>query len=185
MSEHQRKNRQLILRLVLVAVGMFGFGYALVPLYDIFCEITGINGKTGGPVSVAEAQGQIDENRLVTVQFDTAIDRGLPWDFEAETLSMKVRPGELTEAMFFAKNLASEDIVGHAVPSVAPGTASLYFSKTECFCFTQQELKAGELKEMPVRFVISTDLPEDVKILTLSYRFYRSEAGAAPVVAAK
>lgn len=173
----QRSNKRTLATLVLVAFGMFGFGFAMVPLYDVFCEITGLNGKTGGRVAVTEFGSEVDEDRLITVQFDTAVDSGLPWDFEAEKLSMKVRPGELAEAYFTAKNQLNEPVVGHAVPSVAPSVASLYFAKTECFCFTQQTLAGNEEKEMPVRFMVSPDLPDNVKVLTLSYRFYRS-AGA-------
>jgi cytochrome c oxidase assembly protein subunit 11 len=158
-------------KLALFAVAMFGFGYALVPLYDVFCEVVGINGKTGA-ISQAEAEaGQVDMSRMVTVEFDTNIN-SIPWDFQATTNKTEVHPGEIAEVMFVAENRSDRTIVGRAVPSVAPTTASLYFNKTECFCFSEQVLKPGEKKEMPVRFVVGSGLPEKIKMMTLSYTFF-------------
>ena len=166
------KNRSTVFTLVMVSIAMFGFGYALVPLYDVFCDITGLNGKTG-EITVSEASTlTVDTSRLVTVEFDTNVSSKLPWEFRAEKRTMKVHPGEVNEAIFYASNLADHQITGQAVPSVAPAKASLYFNKTECFCFSQQILSSGESKQMPVRFVIDPALPESVELLTLSYTFF-------------
>ena len=161
-------------KLAIFALGMFGFGYALVPLYDVFCEVVGVNGKTG-QVSTAEAEAApVDMSRTVTVEFDTNINADIPWEFEALTHKTSVHPGEVGEVMFIAENTSNRTIVGRAVPSVAPTTASLYFNKTECFCFTEQTLAPGERKEMPVRFIVDSDLPEKIKMMTLSYTFFET-----------
>lgn len=168
------KNRSTVRKLVVVAVAMFGFGYLLVPLYDVFCELTGLNGKTG-EISVSDADRlTIDTNRLITVEFDTNVNSELPWQFGAEKRTMKVHPGEVYEAIFHATNLSDRQIAGRAVPSVSPSRASLYFNKTECFCFSQQVLGPGETKQMPVRFVIDPALPDSVHMLTLSYTFFQA-----------
>ena len=160
--------------LAFVAVAMFGFGYALVPLYNVFCDITGINGKTG-EISQSEAMaGEIDKDRTVTVEFDTNVNIELPWRFKATTYSKKVHPGEIAEMIFVAENISDQPVAGRAVPSVAPAKASLFFNKTECFCFTRQVLQPGERKEMPVRFVVGTNLPEEIKTMTLSYTFFEA-----------
>lgn len=159
--------------LALVVVAMFGFGYLMVPLYDVFCDITGINGKTG---RIAEGdvarQYQVDENRLVTVEF-VAINNGdMSWDFKPQVHTMKVHPGKIYAAAYTAVNSTSQDMSGQAVPSVAPNEASLYFDKTECFCFTKQTLAAGERKDMPLRFIVNPGLPEHINTLTLAYTFF-------------
>lgn len=165
-------NRRLIRRLVIASVLMFGFGFALWPLYNVFCSITGLGGRTG-TVTVEEAQAQAGyQDRLVTVTFDANVDPNLPWRFEPMVKSMQVRPGELTETSYVAANQVDHAVVGQAVPSVSPGTASLYFNKTECFCFTQQTLEAGQSRDMPVRFIIDPKLPPGINTLTLSYTFY-------------
>lgn len=161
-------------KLAVFAVAMFGFGYALVPLYDVFCEVVGINGKTGQISNEQAASGFVDMSRMITVQFDTNINADIPWDFEALTINKKVHPGEVAEVMFVAENKSDRTVVGRAVPSVAPTTASLYFNKTECFCFTEQTLAPGERKEMPVRFIVDSDLPEKIKMMTLSYTFFET-----------
>ncbi|TDJ34271.1 MAG: cytochrome c oxidase assembly protein [Gammaproteobacteria bacterium] len=168
-------NRKLAGRLVIFAVGMFGFGFLLWPLYNVFCDIAGLNGRGSGLVEASVIETRIDSKRLVTVQFDANVNSELPWDFEPVEFAMKVHPGELSVASYIAKNTSAEVIVGQAVPSVAPGRAAPYFKKTECFCFTQQTLEAGEEREMPVHFIIDPDLPEDVRTVTLSYTFFRSE----------
>lgn len=161
-------------KLALVAVAMFGFGYAMVPLYDVFCDITGLNGKTG-EISQSKADtGVVDFDRLVKVQFDTNVHAELSWNFKPLEYEMKVHPGKITEAIFVAENLTDKPIVGRAVPSVAPTKASLFFNKTECFCFTEQVLQPGERKEMPVRFVVDSDLPQKIKTMTLSYTFFEA-----------
>lgn len=159
-------------KLVIVTMTMFGFGYALVPLYNVFCEITGLNGKTG-TITQEEANKLVaDTDRLVTVEFDTNINGALPWTFKAQAHKLKVHPGEIAEAVFLVENQSDHPIVGQAIPSVAPAQASLYFNKTECFCFVRQTLAPHERREMLVRFVVDSGLPDKISTLTLSYTFF-------------
>lgn len=160
-------------RLAVIVVAMFGFGYLMVPIYDVFCEITGLNGKTGrvAEAEVAKRYG-VDTERLVTVEFVAVNNGDMSWDFEPHVEKMQVHPGKIYAAAYTAVNSTSKDMVGQAVPSVAPLKASLYFDKTECFCFTKQALGAGESKEMPLRFIVNPDLPDDINTLTLAYTFF-------------
>ncbi len=153
---------------------MFGFGFALVPLYDVFCELTGLNGKTG-VVQASALDGALDDSRLVTVEFTASVNSRLPWEFAPVNFRMKVHPGKVYEASFIAKNLGAVTKVGQAVPSVAPATASRYFDKTECFCFTEQRFESGEERELPLRFVVDTDLPSEIKTVTLTYTFFERD----------
>lgn len=172
-------NKRLAIKLALIPVLMFGFGYAMVPLYNVFCKVTGINGKTGRiSVQAAEQEG-VDTERMVTVEFDTNVNNKLPWKFKALQLQMKVHPGAINEAMFYAENLSNFSVVGQAIPSVAPNEAALYFNKTECFCFTQQTLGPKQHRNMPVRFIIDPKLPKGIKTMTLSYTFFRVPGTAA------
>ncbi|KAF1700523.1 cytochrome c oxidase assembly protein [Pseudoxanthomonas suwonensis] len=175
------------LKLAGVSLAAFAFAFSLVPLYRIACEkVFGIRLEGGtGQARAAVATGQARQDRLVTVQFDGGVNSKLPWAFAPEQLSMQVVPGELNEAMYFARNESDRPIVGSAVPSVAPARASGYFTKTECFCFTAQTLQPGEQREMPVRFIVDPDLPADVKTITLSYTFFRNEAMTAQLGAAR
>jgi cytochrome c oxidase assembly protein subunit 11 len=166
-------------KLAIFAVAMFGFGYALVPLYSLVCEVTGIGGKTGTITQSAAEADEVDSDRLVTVEFDTNVDSGLPWKFKAKEFKMKVHPGELSEAVFVVENQSDKPVVGKAIPSVAPEIASKYFNKTECFCFTQQLLEAGESKEMVVRFIVGSQLPDDILVMTLSYKFFQLSTDVA------
>ena len=151
---------------------MFGFGYLLVPLYDVICEITGFNGKTGS-ISINDASEiTVDSSRLVTVGFDTNVNSELQWSFKANSKKISVHPGEAGEVSFSVKNLTNKSITGQAVPGVVPSIGSIYFNKTECFCFTQQVLKPGEEKEMSVRFVVDPSMPDSVRALVLSYTFF-------------
>ena len=160
-------------KLGLFAIAMFGFGYVLVPIYDVLCDITGLNGKTG-EISQSEAETKrVDVDRLVTVEFDTNVNPALPWKFKAAEYKMKVHPGEIAEAVFIVENESDRSVIGQAVPSVAPAQASLFFNKTECFCFTKQILEPGERKEIIVRFVVDTELPKKISTMTLSYTFFR------------
>jgi cytochrome c oxidase assembly protein subunit 11 len=159
-------------KLAVFALAMFGFGYALIPLYDVICDVTGLNGKTGEITSEAVSELIVDYDRTVTVQFDTTVNSALPWQFKAVDKKLVVHPGEVMEAVFVAENISSAQVTGQAIPSVAPAQASLYFNKSECFCFTQQTLAAHEQKEMIVRFVVEVDLPEKISTLTLSYTFF-------------
>ncbi|MEM7540124.1 MAG: cytochrome c oxidase assembly protein [Pseudomonadota bacterium] len=171
---HQARNRKLAAKLFVATLAMFGFGYALVPLYDVFCEVTGLNGKTGRLTSAEAAAMTVDESREITVEFVTNVSSDLPWQFGPVEARVVVRPGAATTVQFEAYNEAAYPIIGHAVPSVAPNTASRYFNKTECFCFTQQTLEPGERRVMPVRFVVTPDLPDHIRTLTLAYTFFEA-----------
>ena len=165
----------LILRLTVLTVAMFGFGYALVPLYDTLCVAFGLNGKTGITDNQTAAASGVDNNRWITVQFTSHTATGLPWDFRPVTNTMKVRPGQVTDAVYFARNDSSYPSFGRATYSVAPSIAATHFKKTECFCFSNQFLESGESKNMPVRFVVERDIPAEIKTITLSYSFFNAE----------
>jgi cytochrome c oxidase assembly protein subunit 11 len=166
------KTTRTALKLFALTIVMFGFGYALVPLYDVFCDITGLNGKTGVISQEKAVTAGIDKDRLVTVQFDTNINGELPWAFKSSMNKIQVHPGQITDVIFVVENQADVPVAGQAIPSVAPGQASLHFNKTECFCFTQQTLQAYERKEMLVRFVVDPALPRKISTVTLSYTFF-------------
>jgi cytochrome c oxidase assembly protein subunit 11 len=155
---------------VLVLV-MFGFGFAMVPLYDMLCSVTGLNGSKTGVKDESQLSGLIDYSRTIRVEFDATNNADLPWVFYPMTKSVDVHPGEIKEVSYYAKNNSSKAIVAQAIPGITPWQATSHFNKTECFCFTKQKLEAGEGKEMPLRFVISTDLPENFTTITLSYTF--------------
>lgn len=159
-------------KLFFVALGMFGFGYALVPLYDIFCEITGTGSSiTRGTVEAA----RLDTSRTIKVEFTSHTEASLPWEFRPLQRSINVHPGQIVVVKYYARNLSGVSIVGRAVPSISPPRAKNHFVKIECFCFTEQELKAGEGKEMPVQFYIDTRVPEEVDTITLSYAFFETK----------
>lgn len=186
MSDNVQKpdNKKMVIRLLGVVAGMFVFGFALVPLYDVFCEVTGINGKTRGQAIYQKTD--INKDRQVKITFITNINRGMPWDFKPLVNSMKVHPGEMNEVRFYAKNRSQKAIIGQSIPSVSPGQANLYLNKTECFCFDQQTLAAGEEIEMPMKFYIDADIPDNISHLTLSYQLYNvTDAVQNPVSAAK
>lgn len=167
-------DRYLPLKIAAMVVAMFGFGFALVPLYDVLCEITGFGGKTAAAAAtVVEAP---DESRTVRVEFLASVASGAPWTFAPEVSHMEVHPGQIYETHFRARNLTGATLVAQAVPSVAPGAAARYFNKTECFCFTEQLLGPHETRRMPLRFFVTPDLPANVRTLTLSYTFYNNEA---------
>ena len=158
-----------------MVAAMFGFGYALVPLYDVFCEVTGLGGRTG-VVQAGTLPATVDESRLVTISFDVTVNSALPWELLPSQPEMRVHPGRLYKTHYVAKNRSSRPTTGRAVPSVVPAVASKYLNKTQCFCFTTQHLEAGEERRMPVHFVVSEQLPERVEALTLSYIFFDAEA---------
>ena len=165
-------NRKLIARLVLAVVAMFGFGFALVPIYDVFCKVTGLNGKTGGRVAYEATAADIDMARTVTVQFTSMNNSNMSWVFHPMQNQIEVHPGELNEVKFYAKNPTPVRMIGQAVPSVTPSLSASFLHKTECFCFTQQVLEAGQEIEMPVRFFVDKALPKDVHKMTLSYTLF-------------
>jgi cytochrome c oxidase assembly protein subunit 11 len=167
----QTSKSKTTLKLLGVVLGMFVFGFALVPLYDIYCQVTGANGKTGGAYVASEAF-DVDEERQVTVQFLTNNNANMPWEFRPTVRSMQVKPGQMYDTTFFASNIARTTMTAQAIPSVAPFHAAEYFHKTECFCFEQQQLASGEVIDMPLRFIIDPHLPASVKTLTLSYTLF-------------
>ncbi|MFI3247252.1 MAG: cytochrome c oxidase assembly protein [Ferrimonas sp.] len=171
---------RLVAKLCLAVVAMFGLGFALVPLYDVFCEITGINGKPRTE-AVAQYHAAIDVERTVTVEFITYVRKDMPWQFEPMVHRLEVHPGETTEVAFMATNLSDQDLIGQAIPSVSPGQGALYFSKIACFCFNHQPLLAGETTEMGLMFYVDPELPPSIQTLTLSYTLYNiTDRVAAP-----
>jgi cytochrome c oxidase assembly protein subunit 11 len=170
-------------RLIGVALAVFVLTFSLVPLYRIACEkVFGVRLERGASPPAATSAGT--SKRTVRVEFDGGVNSKLPWAFHPERLTMDVVPGELNEALYFARNDSDRALVGSAVPSVAPARASGYFNKTECFCFTAQTLQAGEKRDMPVRFIVDPDLPADVKTITLSYTFFKNDALTEQLVSA-
>lgn len=163
-------NRSLVFRLLVWAAAMFGFGFLLVPLYDVFCEITGFGGRTNTEaVTVAEAP---DVTRTVRVQFVTRTNEYAPWEFSADVRSMEVHPGQLYYATFTAKNLVPTEKIAQAVPSVTPVAASGHFRKLECFCFSNQAFAANEERSLPLQFIVDPELPAYVDTITLQYTMF-------------
>ena len=176
MPETRNNQRKHIAVLVAVALGMFAFAFALVPLYDVFCELTGLNGKTSGRATVVEPfadQVAPVSDREVTIQFLAHVGRGMPWEFRPMEHRLRVRLGEMNTTTFYVRNRAGQAVTGQAVPSVMPGQAAAYLHKTECFCFNQQRLEAGEELEMPVTFYVDAELPEQINTLSLSYTLFK------------
>jgi cytochrome c oxidase assembly protein subunit 11 len=176
MVSHTHANQQTLVKLLVVAVAMFGFGYALVPFYRAICDALGLNSVIKADIV---ANSQVDTGRLLTVEFDANLRSNLPWTFAPLEKSVRVHPGELTQVMFEVRNRSDRAVTGQAIPSFGPQLAGRYFKKLDCFCFTQQTLAPGEVKRMPVAFVIERELPADVNTVTLSYTFFEVE-GKAP-----
>ncbi len=164
-------NRKLGYKMAWIVLGALLFAYALVPLYDVLCSATGLNGKTKNTASALN-KTKVDESRWVTVQFTTSTMPGLGWNFYPKQPSVKVHPGKVETVLFEVKNITNEVVTGRAVPSVTPGLAAAHLKKIECFCFQNQALKPGETKIMPLRFFVSPEIPEDIKEMTLSYAFF-------------
>ncbi|RUO63012.1 cytochrome c oxidase assembly protein [Pseudidiomarina insulisalsae] len=181
MSQHptQPDNSRIVRRLLLTVVGMFAFGFALVPLYNVFCDITGFNGRFNDGQAAANTKA-VDTSRTVNVQFITRVNKGMPWGFEPEVRSVRVHPGETKVVNFLARNPTGKNMVAQAIPSVAPGEASLYLNKVECFCFNQQPLAAGSDTAMPMQFYLDPDIPEHIHTVTLSYTMYDMTEKATP-----
>ncbi|HSH73959.1 MAG TPA: cytochrome c oxidase assembly protein [Methylophilaceae bacterium] len=172
VQEKKKANKRLGLKLLWIVGAALLFAYALVPLYDVLCTVTGLNGKTNNTADLTTTK--VDSSRWVTVDFTSTVMPGLGWNFHPKQSSIKVRPGQIETVLFEAKNNTNAVVTGQAVPSVSPGAASLYLKKIECFCFQRQELQAGQAKEMPLRFYVSPDLPKDIQAITLSYAFYNA-----------
>lgn len=180
----RNKHLAVSARMLLLAAGMFGFGYLMVPLYDIICEVTGLNGKTGR-ISVAESEARLLQSqtgpdgkpaldREIIVEFVGIVSAGGNWKFSPNETEMRVKPGQQYLTSYYAENLSTIPVVGQASPSVSPSAAARYFNKTECFCFTRQEFEAKGSRDMPVTFVIDPDIPINVDRVTLSYTFFKS-----------
>lgn len=179
VAEQDRKKRRTLLLLGALALGMFGFGFAMVPLYGLLCDITGaqsIEQRTAIGSGTSSATSAVDGERWVTVKLDATVHPDLPWALVPMERKLRVRPGEPHLVNFVAENRSGSTITGQAIPSIAPWQATPYFAKMECFCFTQQTLESNERKEMPLRFVVSADLPKDIDSLTLSYSVMRVSA---------
>ena len=179
-GQHDRlksENRSLMRRLLIMAVAMFGFGYLLVPLYDVFCEITGFGGRTNAAAVSIEAAP--DLTREIRIEFVTTVNSYAPFELEAETDSMTVHPGKMYFATFTARNMTENDKVAQAVPSVAPVAAAEHFVKIECFCFNSQEFAGNEEKAMPLQFIVDPDLPDYVDTITLQYTFFDTASVAS------
>ncbi len=180
------ENAKMLGKLAVVTAGMFGFGYAMIPIYKTICEVTGVNilavGEKEVPGNVAVAANtQVDLSRTITVEFD-ANARG-PWSFKPAVSSMQVHPGELMTVMYEFQNTQNRRMSAQAIPSYAPYQASAHFNKLQCFCFNQYTLDPGEKKQWPVVFVVDGKLSKDVKTITLSYTFFEVGAGIPPAPA--
>jgi cytochrome c oxidase assembly protein subunit 11 len=170
-AESKKLNFLMLKKLLLIAVVMFGFGYALIPIYKQICEITGVNILTPKDISAdAVINTQVDKSRLVTIEFD-ANTQG-PWRFRPTVSSIQVHPGEMAQVVYEVVNKQSYKMDAQAIPSYAPQQAAAFFKKMECFCFKQQTLEANEARQMPVSFFIDPALPKEVKTITLSYTFF-------------
>ncbi|SIS43389.1 cytochrome c oxidase assembly protein [Neptunomonas antarctica] len=165
-----KKNRSILRTLLLASVLMFGFGFALVPLYDVFCRITGLNGKVTntGPYTPAGS----DTSRHIRVQMIAVNNESMPWEFKALTPMVSVYPGESKQAAYLAYNPTSQRMVAQAIPSISPSEAAQYLHKVNCFCFDQQPLNSLESREMPLLFVIDPELPDHISTITLSYTLF-------------
>ncbi|MFZ2541967.1 MAG: cytochrome c oxidase assembly protein [Gallionella sp.] len=173
----ERANKRLVLKLAMLAVTASFLGVALVPFYNWICVVSGLNGKTGGAVESSDLPAQADTTRWVTVEFMGNVMPGMNLDFHAKQNKIKVHPGEVVTVDYVVKNATKEVLNGQAVPSVSPGISAKYFKKIDCFCFKQQQLQAGETRDMPLVFFVSPELPQDIRTITLSYAFYLAVDG--------
>ncbi|MBV8464318.1 MAG: cytochrome c oxidase assembly protein [Burkholderiales bacterium] len=162
-------NQRMLVKLLVIALAMFGFGFALVPFYKQICDATGVRDLTR-PDEVKNSQ--VDMGRDVAIEFDANVSGNLPWRFKPEQNRIVVHPGQLTTVVYDIENVADHTIVGQAVPSYGPAVAARYFNKLECFCFTRQTFQAHEKRRMPVVFVVDAALPKEVNTITLSYNFF-------------
>lgn len=170
-KDKNQSNARLMWTFLLVPVAMFGFGFALVPFYNVFCEWTGLNGKVKTEAT-ADAGYAVDETREITLEFVTTLNQNMPLRFRAETARMQVHPGKYYTVNFFAENLTDHTLVGQAIPSIAPGEAAEYLKKTQCFCFSEQTFEPHKERTMPVRFVIDPAVSKSVKDMSLAYTFF-------------
>lgn len=180
-NERKKANVRVTKKSLLIAVAMFGFGYALIPLYAVICDVFGLNGrfidlkKTEQAEYVANVERRTDTTRTIRIEFLTTLNQNLNWEFRAAQNTIDINPGKVNEVMFYAKNLTNRKVVAQAVPSVSPGNAAKYFSKMECFCFTNQTFEPGEAREMPLRFYVDPDLPKRIQTISLGYTFFDTD----------
>jgi cytochrome c oxidase assembly protein subunit 11 len=174
MGSQKISHKKIITILVICLFFSFCFGYALVPLYNTFCKITGLNGKTAGRYKVDYAIA-VDSSRVIKIQFTTNLNKNMPWEFKPLVKSITVHPGESKQVSFYAKNLSDKTIIGRAIPSITPGLVANYMHKTECFCFNEQMLKPGESIVMPLVFFLDKNFPKDQSEMTLSYTLFDTE----------
>jgi cytochrome c oxidase assembly protein subunit 11 len=167
-----RANATMMKKLLIVACAMFGFGFAMVPFYKKLCEVTGLNNIIKPDVV---SNTQIDSTRTLTMEFDVNVRSELPWTFRPLEPRVTFHPGELVNVEFEVRNNSDRAVTGQAVPSFGPQLAGRHMRKLECFCFTQQTLQPGEVRRMPVVFVVETTLPQDVSYVTMSYTFFQVE----------
>lgn len=170
-AQQRKANRSLTQRLLIFTACSFVFGFALVPLYDVLCKVAGI-GNAEAKAGRAVVREAVDPNRTITIEFIANPATVGSYEFRPDVKSMRIHPGKLYDTQFFARNLTNVASVAQAVPSVSPGGSALYFHKTECFCFSPQKFRAGEGREMPIRFIVDPQLPANVDKLTLAYAFY-------------
>ncbi len=163
--------RRLVTKLAIVCISMFGFGYVLVPLYDVFCDLTGLR-FTDDEAQLVSKEIVEDTSRWVIVEFDASLNQQMPWQVKPQVSQLKVRPGKVYTTNFLARNETNIRMIGQAVPSVTPYKANKHLIKTECFCFESQEVLAGQEVAMPLSFMINPKLPPDVRVVTLSYTFF-------------
>ena len=173
-ASQQAANRTLLKRLSVVVVAMFGFGYLMVPFYEKICEVTGLRNIARADTV---ANTQVDASRVVRIEFDSNV-HNLPWRFRSVERGMSVHPGAVAQAEFEVVNTTDRPITGQAIPSYAPQYAAQYFRKLDCFCFSQQTLQPGEVRRLPVVFVVETTLPDEVNYVTMSYTFFEVEGRA-------
>jgi len=165
-------SKSVVSKLVIVAICMFGFGYVLVPLYDVFCDLTGLRFTQDANEELVTQEITEDTSRYVTVEFDASLNQSMPWEVQPAVSKMQVHPGRVYTTNYIAKNKTQSQMIGQAVPSVTPFVANKHLVKTECFCFENQAIEAGQQVEMPLSFMINPKLPKDVKVVTLSYTFF-------------
>jgi len=181
-SKNKKEEKKLVSQLVLFALGMFAFGFALIPLYDIFCEVTGF--RTQNEKAIVSAM-EVNQERTITVEFIGNTQERANWDFKPTVTKMEVFPGQIYTTNYFAKNKQNKTLVGHAVPDVKPVEMNKHFKKLECFCFTEQEFLAQEGRDMPVQFVIDPKVPKHIERMTLSYSFFAKPEAKAELITVK
>ncbi len=174
-QDQQRKGKRISWVLGGFGVGMFAFGFALVPLYNLLCSVSGINGIATAANQAEVVMTQVDSTRLVTVEFDSTLNDGLPWKIERPVRKLKVHPGEMHNISYRATNLSDHTIKVQAIPGITPWQATEFFNKIQCFCFDTQTLGPGETQDMNLQFVVNKALPEQYKTITLSYTFMNTD----------